>query len=191
MVVVALEGAAVLTARSTARASRKIVWPLLLALVAATLVLSAVPTRTMQLAAGTLDSLVLVSLTTIIVVRFRRSLYVTAQSVLGAVTVYLVLGLLYAVLDPTLTTLAGQRFFAQSGEASFSQYTYYSFITLCTVGYGDLTPISGLARALAVSEALVGQLYLVTVIALVVANVGRQRQRPRQFDDSGTTAPAP
>ena len=56
---------------------------------------------------------------------------------------------------------------------------------LATVGYGDLTPGSGAAQALAVTEALTGQLYLVTVIALLVGSFGRARQRPPGGGTSG------
>ena len=54
-------------------------------------------------------------------------------------------------------------------------HLYFSFVSLTTVGYGDLTPISDLGRMIAVSEALIGQLFLVTVVALVVGNIGRTR----------------
>jgi voltage-gated potassium channel len=56
-----------------------------------------------------------------------------------------------------------------------SDYMYFSFITLATVGYGDLTPQGGLGRALAVLEGLFGQIYLVTAVAALVGNLGRTR----------------
>ena len=52
---------------------------------------------------------------------------------------------------------------------------YFSFITMATVGYGDLTPQGGLGRALAVTEGLFGQIYLVTAVAALVGNIGRAR----------------
>jgi hypothetical protein len=52
---------------------------------------------------------------------------------------------------------------------------YFSFVTMATVGYGDLAPESGLARALAVTGGLVGQIYLVTAVAALVGNLGRRR----------------
>jgi len=52
---------------------------------------------------------------------------------------------------------------------------YYSFVTLTTVGYGDLTASTAIGRMLSVTEALVGQLYLVTVVAILVSNMGRSR----------------
>ena len=55
---------------------------------------------------------------------------------------------------------------------------YFSYATLCTVGYGDYTAASDLGHTLAVSEALLGQLYLVTVVALLVGRVRPCRGGP-------------
>ena len=65
--------------------------------------------------------------------------------------------------------------------ATTADYLYFSFMTQTTVGYGDLTAAGNLGRACAVLEALVGQLYLVTVVALVVS---RMRPRNRSKDPS-------
>lgn len=67
--------------------------------------------------------------------------------------------------------------FVQAKHPSQSDDLYFSYITLTTVGYGDLTPDSGLTRALVVVEALSGQLYLVTVVAVLVGNFGMSRTR--------------
>jgi len=67
----------------------------------------------------------------------------------------------------------GARGFAASHSTTAStaaDYVYFSFVTLATLGYGDLVPRTTLGRMLAVTEALVGQLYLVTVVALLVSN---------------------
>ena len=73
-------------------------------------------------------------------------------------------------------------FFAEQAHTNISDYLYFSFVTLTTVGYGDLTAAGGLGRAVAVIEALTGQLYLVTVVALVVSRMARL---PRRGDDAG------
>ena len=57
-----------------------------------------------------------------------------------------------------------------------SDFVYFSFATLTTVGYGDLTAATDLGRSLAITEALIGQIYLVTVVALIVPNIGRARR---------------
>ena len=104
-------------------------------------------------------------------IRARR---VTADTVMGALCVYLLLGLLFATVDGYYAAAVGP-FFAQPGPPQPGDFVYYSFITLCTVGYGDLTPGPPVARILAMAEALFGQLYLVTVISLLVGNLGAQR----------------
>ena len=52
---------------------------------------------------------------------------------------------------------------------------YFSFVTMATVGYGDLTAQGGLGRALAATEGILGQIYLVTTVAALVGNLGRTR----------------
>ncbi len=66
---------------------------------------------------------------------------------------------------------------------------YYSFVTLSTLGYGDLTARTDLGRMLSVSEALLGQLYLVSVVALLVANLGRSRPSIESEEDGGSPPP--
>lgn len=98
---------------------------------------------------------------------------VTVQAVLGLVTVYLLLGLFFAYLFMTADVL-GSGFFA-GAEKDPASFVYFSYVTLATVGYGDLRAAAGLPRALAVLEAVLGQLYLVTVVALAVGRVGTRR----------------
>jgi len=73
--------------------------------------------------------------------------------------------------------IGNDGFFAQPGPHSPVTYLYFSFVTLTTVGYGDYSAGSDVGRMMAVIEALVGQLYLVTVVAIVIGNIGRPRQR--------------
>lgn len=104
---------------------------------------------------------------------------VTAQAVLGVLSVYLLIGMFFASVYGALDRLQGTPFFAGGEPASVARCLYYSFTTLTTVGYGDLTARTNLGHTLSVSEALMGQIYLVTVVSLVVANVGRGRREPR------------
>jgi hypothetical protein len=98
---------------------------------------------------------------------------VTVQAVLGVLCVYLLMGMFCASLYGAIDRLGGQPFFADGISATTSNCLYFSFTTLTTVGYGDLTARTGLGHTLAVSEALLGQIYLVTVVAMLVANLGR------------------
>ena len=124
-----------------------------------------------------LQAAILAGLPVIIAARLRKNLYVSFQTVLGAVSIYLVIGMVFSALDSALSALAGQAFFSGTAEPTQSDYTYFSFITLSTVGYGDLVPADGVPRAAAVTEALLGQLYLVTIVALLVGNIGRARRQ--------------
>jgi hypothetical protein len=100
---------------------------------------------------------------------------VTLEAVFGVLCVYLLIGMLFAFLYGSIDRLGGSPFFAGGQPASVADCLYYSFTTLTTVGYGDLTAHSNLGHTLSVSEALVGQIYLVTIVSLIVANLGRSR----------------
>jgi Ion channel len=106
-----------------------------------------------------------------------RRRVIDIRTVLGAVCVYILLGMLWSFAYAAIGTIQSEPFFAEQSTATVADYLYFSFVTLTTVGYGDLTAANGLGRALAVLEALIGQLYLVTVIALLVSNLGARRRR--------------
>lgn len=101
---------------------------------------------------------------------------VTVEAVLGVLCVYVLIGMFFAALYGAIDHIGSGSFFAQTTTATVSQCLYFSFTTLTTVGYGDLTASSNLGHTLAVSEALVGQIYLVTVVSVIIANVGRHRR---------------
>ncbi len=91
----------------------------------------------------------------------------------AAVAVYVLFGLLFASVFFLVGVGHSTGFFAQSGPHDAVSYLYFSFITLTSVGYGDLTPRGDAGRMLSGIEAPLGQLYLVTVIAVVVTNRSR------------------
>ena len=94
---------------------------------------------------------------------------------------YLMLGLLFSYVFIALDAIDPGHFFTQ-GEQPTTVYLYFSYITLATIGYGDFTPAHTIGRFAAVAEGLMGQLYLVTVLALIVSNLGRQRKPPTETD---------
>lgn len=102
---------------------------------------------------------------------------INARVVINAVTVYLMLGLFFSYVFMSLSAATGEGFFTQGPNQPTSVFLYFSYITLATIGYGDFTPAHTVGRFVAVSEGLMGQLYLVTVLALIVSNLGRQRDR--------------
>jgi hypothetical protein len=103
--------------------------------------------------------------------------------VLGALSVYLLFGLAYSYLFALISAVEGVPFFVQPGEDGPTNYIYFSYVTIATVGYGDLTAATPLGRITAVSEALLGQMYLVSVVALLVGNLGRQRTPVGRSDE--------
>jgi hypothetical protein len=103
---------------------------------------------------------------------------VDAEMIMAAICVYVLLGLLFAFIGGAIETLSSNQYFAQTANPTISDFTYFSYVTLGTLGYGDLSPGDSMARLMAITEMLIGQLYLVTVLALLVANIGRERRRP-------------
>ncbi len=99
---------------------------------------------------------------------------VNGQSIVGAICIYLLLGLLFSFAYGSAAKLGSGSFFAQGTDGTAAIRLYFSYITMATIGYGDYSPAGDFARTLAVLEGLLGQLYLVTVIALLVSRVGRR-----------------
>lgn len=94
---------------------------------------------------------------------------VDLEVVMGALCAYLFIGDYFASLFDVVARLSGNPFFAQPGVDSKLNYLYFSFVTLTTTGYGDLSPAFGPGQMIAVTEAVIGQLYLVSVVAIVVS----------------------
>jgi hypothetical protein len=109
----------------------------------------------------------------------RSSGQVRLEAVLGVLSLYMLLGMLFGFVYGAIDRLGGDPFFAGGDPATVSHCLYFSFTTLTTVGYGDLVARSDLGHTLAVFEALIGQIYLVTVVSLIVSNLGRPARRDR------------
>jgi len=107
--------------------------------------------------------------------RLLRERGVTIQAVFGALAVYLLLGLFFTFVVSAAAHAGSSDYFAQGTDGSESQRVYYVFTTMTTTGYGDLTPAHAFGRTVSVVSMLVGQIYLVTVIAMLVGNLRRHR----------------
>jgi hypothetical protein len=119
-----------------------------------------------------------------IVARLAGHLKVRMQTVLGALCIYLLLGMFFAFLFASIALFRGEPFFVQGAQNSIVHFLYFSFVTMSTVGYGDFTAASELGQMVAAMEAIIGQLYLVTVVALLVSNLGRERPAgPRREEE--------
>jgi len=108
--------------------------------------------------------------------RLFRQDAINFRTVAGAVCIYLLAGMFFALVFWTMGAIQSKGFFAQTYPGNPTDFVYYSFITLTTVGYGDLTAAHDIGRLSSVLEALFGQLYLVSVVALLVSNVGHVRR---------------
>lgn len=100
---------------------------------------------------------------------------VTIEAVFGVLCLYLLLGMFFAFLYGAIGRIDG-TFFAQGVQTTAARCLYFSFTTLTTVGYGDFTAASNLGHTLSVSEALLGQIYLVTIVSVIVGNLGSSRR---------------
>ncbi len=110
-----------------------------------------------------------------IVRRLRSQSAVTMPTVMGALCVYLFIGFFFAVVYTGVDLVEDAAFFAQVDAPGGVEFVSFSFITQATVGYGDLSPDTDFGRMLAVTQALLGQVYLVTIVAALVSNLGRVR----------------
>jgi Ion channel len=116
------------------------------------------------------DMLALASFTLVVLAKVVRPGTITSHRIQGAVAVYLLLGLVWANAYEW-TDLANPGAFTGAGAsgAQDASWIYYSFVTLTTMGYGDITPVHPVARSLAAAEALTGQLYIAILISRLVA----------------------
>jgi Ion channel len=96
---------------------------------------------------------------------------VTVTVVAGVLCLYLLVGLFFAFTYVAIQNLGGAPFFASGDAATSTRSIYFSFVTMTTVGYGDFTARTNFGHTLAVTEALLGQIYLVTVVAAIVARL--------------------
>jgi hypothetical protein len=100
---------------------------------------------------------------------------VTLHTMFGVLCIYLLLGMLFALTYGLVGEAQSEPFFASGAEEDISDFLYFSFATLTTVGYGDLAAGTDLGRSVTITEALIGQIYLVTVVAVIVGNLSRRR----------------
>jgi hypothetical protein len=122
-----------------------------------------------------------------ILMHILRMERVSADSILGGISVYLLMGDSFAYCF-SIVELIRRGSFLEGGQflkippnvnhllGRRPELTYFSFMTLTTAGYGDIVPIAAMARSLAVLEALLGQIFLATFLAFLIGNYLIQRQ---------------
>lgn len=147
-----------------------------------------IPGKQMIIEANGLDILFLVLVIFAILTNVFRSREITTESLAGAICAYLLIGLLWADAFSVLETVHPGSFSSvaaasnatttvQSARLQVAQFSYFSFVTLSTLGYGDITPLTRPARNLAALEAIFGQLYLAVLIARLVSQQGTSKSK--------------
>ena len=185
--------AVLLLALRNGRLQRRTVQIVAVGLVLGTAVASSLQlTESGTAVAGAADlwtALILLLSITLIVRRVLSRPEITLQSIYGAVSAYLVLGLMYATVFAAMSRFGGNTFFANGQHGDTQTFQYFSFITLTTTGYGDFTAAGNGGRAVAVLEAITGQIFLATLVARLVAGFrGSARRAASQAQTSQAAA---
>ena len=157
-----------------ARLATPQVWGLRIVLVvgstATLLVLLIAPENAVRGAAALWLALVLASTVVLVVRHVLRHQVVTLQTIAGALSAYMLIGLMFAEIYNAMSRLGPAPFFAGAQTADPTTVQYFSFTTLTTLGYGDFTAVGDSGRAVAVLEALIGQVFLATLVARLVSS---------------------
>lgn len=138
---------------------------------------------------GIIGGLLTIAIAVVIAAGAVAQQEVNTRSVAGAICVYVLFGMVFMFIFGVLATVGSGPFFAQGTDGTRPLRLYFSYTTLATLGYGDYTAAGNLGRALAVLEAIMGQLYLVTVVAVVVTRLGRPALRARREKESENDGP--
>jgi len=123
----------------------------------------------------------------LILYRIAHHTTVSFQTVMGGIAAYALLGFAHGSLYEAVDQLTTSDFFGE--PVVHGDYLYFSLVTLTTLGYGDLVPVTELGKRLVTVEALVGQVFLVTLVARLVALLGQPlpRQQQQRRPDGGKT----
>jgi Ion channel len=123
----------------------------------------------LTLVGNMLNALFLAFTTIVILIYLFREREVSADVIMGGICVYLLMGLMWAFVFTILESVQPGSFnMPEAFGPGLSSFSYYSFVTITTLGYGDVTPVSNPARSLALLEAISGHLYIAILIARLV-----------------------
>jgi hypothetical protein len=112
--------------------------------------------------------------TPVVIVRdIIKTRLVSVQTLLAAMCLYLLIGIIFALLYDFAGTLTAGGFFGNPSLGTITNCLFFSFTTLTTVGYGNLVPATAFGQSLAMVEAVMGQIYLIVVVARLVSLWGQ------------------
>jgi hypothetical protein len=127
-------------------------------------------------AAALIEMLLLIGATGVVLRAVLTESAVSFRTILGAISVYMIFGLLFTSLYVTIDRLQSGPFFAEEAGGQTGDYVFFSITTLTTTGYGNLVPAEQPGKMFAGLEMLLGQIFLVTLIAGLVS-LWRPRRR--------------
>lgn len=166
-----------LAASSVRRSLLRLATALVVLVVLAAIITSALGTDSVARGASlTISILLVIASPVLIAKRIAHHREISGSTVMGALCIYLFIGLFFALFYTGLDLIVAPDLLEQLPDPTTVDYIYFSFTTMTTLGYGDLSPAFGTAKMAAIIEAIVGQLYLVTVVAVVVGRLGSQRR---------------
>ena len=179
-VTLAIEGAALVVAVATARERERVRHrrALVLGVIIILLIVGVATGTISQGLTAALLALVTAAVPVVIargLIRLLGERGVTVQAVAGALAIYLSIGLVFAWIISVITHLDSTLYFAQHTNGTEGDRVYFSFTVMTTTGFGDFSAATPAGHALAVIEMLTGQLYLVTVIGLLIGNFAAGR----------------
>lgn len=148
------------------------------------LILVLIPDLNIDIRASALAvlSIMMFSAPVVILRRIIRHKRVTATTIWGAIAAYLAFGIAFSLAYSAAAQLNPGAFSGMT-NATLSDTNYFSFVTMTTLGYGDITPVENIPRALVVMQTLIGQIYLVVVVARAVSLLGKPNARLRAQDN--------
>ncbi len=118
---------------------------------------------------GIISTIFFFGIIVLLIIRVAKSKRVTIVEFLESINIYMLLGIAASILFGFLYRIKPEAFSASTGNfSSQADFIYFSFVTITTLGYGDILPVSHLARSLAIMFSVTGQLYLTMIIAMLV-----------------------
>jgi hypothetical protein len=105
----------------------------------------------------------------------------------GALDAYIELGFFFTFLYSAVDRLSAEPFFNQVADPALFDYAYFSFVTMTSLGYGDLTPALAVGKGLVIGEVLLGSIFLVVLVARLVGTLGTARAPNPRRDHTNDT----
>lgn len=131
---------------------------------------------------GAINVLFFIVIVILLIAQIARSKRVSGRQIVESINAYILLGMMFTLLVTLLAEHQPEAYsFSDPGarlevvESHASDYSYYAFVTMTTVGYGDLLPLTSQSKSLAVLIGMTGQLYLAVILAMLVGKFASRR----------------